>query len=261
MLEVWGKGDAYEFYVGRWSRVVAAEYLAWLGVPRDRSWLDLGCGTGALSQSVLAQCEPGRLIGVDRSEGFLREADRTTRDERANFAVADGAAVPVASMAIDVAVSGLMLNFTPKPAQVIAEMRRVVKPGGRVSAYVWDYAGRLEFMRVFWDAAAALKPEAADLDEGRRFPLCQADALGGLFRDCGLTGVEVRAVDISTTFRDFDDYWSPFLGGQGPAPTYAASLAERDRAELRERIRRVLVPGGDGPIQLTARAWAVRGTN
>jgi SAM-dependent methyltransferase len=209
----------------------------------------------------MARCEPRGLIGVDRSEGFLREAERTTRAARARFAVADAAAIPVASAALDVAVSGLMLNFAPQPAHVLQELRRVVRPGGTVSAYVWDYAGGMEFMRVFWDAAAALRPEAADLDEGRRFPLCRSDALARLFRESGLFRVEVRAIDVPTRFRDFDDYWAPVLGGQGPAPTYLASLAEADRVRLRERIHAALVPAADGSIALTARAWAVRGTN
>jgi len=261
ILEAWGEGDAYERYVGRWSRAVAAGYLAWLDEPADLAWLDLGCGTGALTEAVLVRNRPRAVIGIDRSEGFVREAARRSGHVRVRFAVGDGTAVPVSTGTIDVAVSGLMLNFAPEPRRVIAELRRVVRSGGTVSAYVWDYAGRMDFMRLFWDAAARLRPEAAELDEGRRFPLCRADALEALFVASGLTDVEVRAIDVPTVFRDFDDFWSPFLGGQGPAPTYVTSLSEQDRARLQDEIRATLAPADDGRLRLTARAWAVRGRN
>lgn len=138
-------------------------------------------------------------------------------------------------------------------------MARAVKPGGLVAAYVWDYAGKMQFMRHFWNATVALDPVVADLDEGRRFPLCNPGPLTGLFQAAGLTGVEVRPIDIWTMFKDFDDYWSPFLGGQGPAPGYAMSLSEEGRTALRERIRAALPYALDGSIPLMARAWAVRG--
>jgi len=137
-------------------------------------------------------------------------------------------------------------------------MVRVTKPGGTVAAYVWDYAGKMELMRYFWDAAVALKPEARERDEGRRFPICQPDPLRTIFRETGLQHITVQAIDVPTDFRDFEDYWSPFLGGQFPAPDYAMSLNENDRAALRERIRASLPFAGDGTIRLIARAWAVR---
>jgi hypothetical protein len=134
----------------------------------------------------------------------------------------------------------------------------VARPGAVVAAYVWDYAGGMELMRRFWDAAAALDPAAAELDEGRRFPLCREEPLASLFGGAGLREVAVRAIDVPTRFRDFDDYWNPFLGGQGPAPGYAMALGEDERAALRERIRAGLPAGPDGSIGLVARAWAVR---
>ena len=157
------------------------------------------------------------------------------------------------------AVSGLVLNFVPEPRRAIAEMARVARPGGTVAAYVWDYAGKMELMRYFWDAAVMLDPTALEFDEGRRFPICQPTPLAALFESVGLQKVEVRPIDISTHFRDFDDYWSPFLGGQGPAPGYAMSLSEERREELRERIRSNLPIAKDESIPLATRAWAVRG--
>jgi hypothetical protein len=138
-------------------------------------------------------------------------------------------------------------------------MSRVVRAGGTVAVYVWDYADGMQVMRFFWDAAVALDHAAAELDEGRRFPLCAPSALDALFRDAGLDEVDTRAIDVPTRFRDFDDYWSPFLGGQGPAPGYAAALDDRRRTALRERLEATLPVAADGSIPLTARAWAVRG--
>jgi len=139
-------------------------------------------------------------------------------------------------------------------------MRRVCRPGGIVAAYVWDYSGRMELVRHFWDAAVALDPRASELDEGRRFPLANPTVLATLLRDAGLRDVETLAIEVPTIFRDFDDYWSPFLGGQGPAPSYLMSLDEERRTRLREGLRARLPLGSDGSVSLTARAWAARGT-
>ncbi|GAA3447756.1 hypothetical protein Pve01_63180 [Planomonospora venezuelensis] len=157
-------------------------------------------------------------------------------------------------------VSGLALNFVPEPRRAAAELARVVAPGGVAAAYVWDYAEGMAMMRYFWDAAAALDPAAAGLDEGRRFSWCRPEPLGRLWEEAGLGGVEVRAVEVPTAFADFDDYWEPFLGGQGTAPGYVASLAGEQRLALRDLLRSRMPYGPDGSIRLTARAWAVRGT-
>jgi SAM-dependent methyltransferase len=258
--EVWASGAAYEPYVGRWSRRVAREFLAWLAVPPGSRWLDVGCGTGALTQTILAQTAPAGVQGVDASASFVAYAQEQTLDPRAAFAVEDAQALTAAGATFDAAVSGLMLNFVPQPERAVAGMARVVRPGGTVAAYVWDYAGQMELMRYFWDVAAALDPVVAGpLAEGTRFPLCQPEPLAALWQGVGLTDVEARPIDIPTVFRDFDDYWTPFLGGQGPAPVYAMSLSEDRRAALRDHIRAALPVAADGSIPLTARAWAVRG--
>lgn len=258
--EVWASGGAYEPYVGRWSRLVAREFLNWLSVPTGKHWLDVGCGTGALSQTILAATAPSVVKGMDRSPGYVAFAREHVRDERVLFEVGDAQALPVDTGAYDAVVSGLVLNFIPQPVQAVAEMTRAARSGGVVAAYVWDYAGKMQLMRHFWNAAAALDPAAYDLDEGRRFPLCQPDPLKQIFEHAGLQEVEVRPLDVSTDFRDFDDYWAPFLGGQGPAPSYAMALNDEHRATLRERIRAGLPFALDGSIPLVARAWAVRGT-
>ncbi|HEX2996099.1 MAG TPA: methyltransferase domain-containing protein, partial [Anaerolineales bacterium] len=213
--DVWASGDSYEPYVGRWSRLIAPEFIHWLGTPKDKHWLDVGCGTGALSQTILALANPQKVKGIDRSNGFLESARQRTNHPHVEFEVGDAQALLVESETYDVAVSGLVLNFIPQPNQMVAEMRRAVRQGGTVALYVWDYAGKMQFMRHFWNAASALDPAARDFDEGKRFPLCHPDALTKLFQDAGLSEVETRPIDIATDFKDFDDYWIPFLGGQG----------------------------------------------
>jgi SAM-dependent methyltransferase len=255
--DVWVAGDAYDAYVGRWSRLVAATFLDWLAVPPRQRWLDVGCGTGALTAAILRTADPARVLGVDTSEGFIASARTHVTDARASFQVGDAQQLPVPDGDVDTVVSGLAVNFVPDPARALAEFTRVTSPGGLVAAYVWDYAEGMAMMKHFWDAAVALDPAAGELDEGRRFPLCRPERLGALWTDAGLRSVAVRHIDIPTTFTDFDDYWTPFLGGQGPAPGYVQSLTEEHRTALRELLRSRL-PGG--AIPLTARAWAVRGT-
>ena len=255
----WAAGDLYEPYVGRWSRLVAQAFLDWLALPPDRDWLDVGCGTGALGAAILERAKPRSLRAIDPSAGFVEYAKARLGSERARVEVGDAQDLPLAAASVDAAVCGLVLNFVPQPPQALAEMRRVVRPGGLIAAYVWDYAERMELMRHFWDAAVALDPAARPLDEGPRFPLCRPEPLAQLFAEARLQRVEARAIDVPTVFRDFDDYWQPFLGGQGPAPGYALSLDEPRRTALRERIRSRLPVGQDGSIHLTARAWAVRG--
>jgi SAM-dependent methyltransferase len=260
LRDSWAIGKAYEPYVGRWSRLVAREFLDWLAITPGSRWLDVGCGTGALTQTILQLTQSAAVKGIDRSDGFVAVVRELIRDPRASFDVADAQALPETSETYDAAVSGLVLNFIPQPAQAVSEMARAVRSGGVIAVYVWDYAGKMQFMRHFWNAAVALDPTAFELDEGRRFPLCQAEPLMKLFLSAGLRDVEVRAIDIPTDFKDFEDYWSPFLGGQGPAPSYAMSLSEERRIELRERIRAGLPFALDGSIPLVARAWAVRST-
>ena len=259
MLDVWAVGEAYESYIGRWSRLIAGRYLAWLDVVHGSRWLDLGCGTGALSETILQRASPDKVTAFDRSFGFVQTAVARNKDPRLQFTCADAQALPFQSDSFDAAVSALVLNFIPAPDRAVREMMRVLRPRGSVSAYVWDYAGGMQILRVFWEEARALDSSAAQLDEGVRFPLCHPDALHDLFSGCGLANVDIVALDVTARFRNFADYWTPFLGGQGPAPTYVAGLTETQRDRLRTRLRARLGSSNDGSFELNARAWAVRG--
>jgi ubiquinone/menaquinone biosynthesis C-methylase UbiE len=246
--------------VGRWSRLVAAEFVDWLGRPPGGRWLDVGCGTGALSEAVLAGASPADVVGLDPSPGFVAYASAHVPDPRARFVVGDARALPVPDGRADAAVSGLMLNFVPARNHALREMRRAVGPGGLVAAYVWDYPGDMQLMTYFWDAAVDLDPTAQPMHEAVRFGFCRPDALSSMFDRAGLTDVEVRPVVVPTVFRDFDDYWTPFLGGTGSGPAYAMSLEDEQRSALRDSLRGRLPVEADGSIRLTARAWAVRGS-
>ena len=258
--EVWERGAAYESYVGRWSRPVAEAFLGWLAVGEASRWIDVGCGTGALTETILRVSAPAAVRAIDASAEYADFARAAISDPRARFEVADARALPIEDSWCDAAVSGLVLNFVPEPERMVREMMRVVRAGGTVAAYVWDYAAGMELMRIFWDAAIDLDPAALALDEGRRFPICSPDPLRELWRSAGLGSIQVQEIVIPTGFTDFEDYWAPFLGGQGPAPGYAMALDPGRRAALRERIRERLTFRADGSIELSARAWAVRGT-
>ena len=257
--DTWESGSPYEQYVGRWSRRVAPLFLSWLSIPAGRRWLDVGCGTGALCAAIVDRCSPSSVAGVEPSEGFLK----TAKEHLAGRAVlhqGSATAIPLGDASVNVVVSGLVLNFVPDQRAALVEMVRVTSKEGTIAAYVWDYAGKMELMRFFWDAAVELDPDAAKMDEGVRFPLCRPEALEKLFAGAGLEGVEVKPIDIPTPFANFDDYWQPFLGGQGPAPAYAMSLDETARARLRDRIRERMPIMANGSISLTARVWAIRAT-
>jgi trans-aconitate methyltransferase len=257
--EAWDSGDAYEQYVGRWSRRIATEFLRWLALPPGLAWADVGCGTGALASTILTTCEPSYIHGIDSSARFVSQARQRITDPRTRFDTGDATHLPWDSDVLDVTVSGLVLNFVRDYESMTREMIRVTRAGGRVAAYVWDYAGGMQMLRHFWDAAIAVSPNDAKLDQAERFPVCQPQPLQALFERTGLTSVAVRAIDIPTVFQDFDDYWNPFLGRQGAAPTYLAGVGDEARERIRLHLKARLALTQHGSIELTARAWAVQG--
>lgn len=256
---LWGAGDAYERYMGRWSRQVAPVFTTWLGLAPGARWADVGCGTGVLTSTILATCQPSEVLGVDSSDAFLRSASLSVVDPRASFTQGDAQAIPQADNSCDLAVSGLVLNFVPDKDLAIREMARVVRPGGTVALYVWDYAGHMQVMRTFFDVATGLDRGAADYDDGVKAPVCRPGPLRELLERNGLLDVDIRAIDIPAAFNSFDDYWLPFLGGTGSAPKYCASLSDEARERLRDELQRRLPVGPDGEILLAIRAWAARG--
>ncbi len=259
--DAWQAGDSYEAYMGRWSRPVAARFLDWLALPGRLDWLDVGCGTGALSGAVVKTRKPKSLIAVDPSAGFVAKARENVPDAEADFRVGDAQALPLESNSRDVVVSALALNFVPDKLMALREMKRVTRPGGTIAFYVWDYpGGGVEFMRAFWDAATALNPAAGELTEDSRFPFCTPAGLTDLAEEAGLGVVACTALEAPTVFRDFEDYWMPFTLGAGPAPGYCVSLAPEARERLKAKLSETLPRRDDGAIPLKARAWALKAT-
>lgn len=257
LSDTWENGGSYERFMGRWSRQMAPKFLSWIHCPAGLRWLDVGCGTGALSAAILDGCSPAQVTGVEPSAGF-RTAAAENLAGRAVIYPGSAADIPLEPSSVDVVVSGLMLNFAPDPRAALTEMVRVSASEGVIGAYIWDYGEKMEFLRLFWEAAAEVDPGAAKLDEGARFPLCNPEALKRLFTEVGLRGIETAAIEIQTPFASFDDYWQPFLGGQGAAPAYVMALDDSTRARLRDHLRSYIPSQADGSISLVARAWAVR---
>jgi len=260
VTDPWSSGDSYERYIGRWSRLVADKFIEWLGQDAGLRWLDIGCGTGALTATVLVRTAPFAVVGVDPSTAHIAYAREHSTDERAQFEVGEAGSLAVGDGTFDVAVSGLVLNFVSDRPGALGEMLRAVLPGGVVAAYVWDYPGEMQLIGHFWDAAVELDPAARERHEAVRFPFCRPEPLRELFTRAGLVEVSATALTVPTVFPDFADFWSPFLGGQGPAPGYVMSLGEAERVALRRAVEARLPRQPDGSIHLTARAWAVRGT-
>ncbi|WGH79164.1 class I SAM-dependent methyltransferase [Jannaschia ovalis] len=257
--DAWTAGESYERYMGRWSRLIADLFLDWLAPAPGRDWLEIGCGSGALTAAILARAAPKTLLATDRSADFLHHTAAALADARLSFMRADATALPVGDDSRDVVTSGLVLNFVPDRAAALREARRVLRPGGRLAFYVWDYPnGGMGFIDAFWRAAAACDPAAAALDEGARFPFCTAAGLTALCEAAGVATRRVAPIETETRFADFDAFWEPFTLGAGPAPGYAASLDPEARARLRAALARELDTGG--PVVLPARVWAVDAT-
>lgn len=254
---LWDNTEAYENYMGRWSKKVAPHFLKWLDMPGNASWIDIGCGTGGLTSLIANTCNPESVLGVDTAEGFIEVA--RSRVKEAEFQVASADNLDCASNSIDSAVSALVLNFVPDPHAVLAEITRIVRPGGTVALYVWDYAGHMQIMRHFFDSAILFDKRSAEFDDGIKAPICRPFALEEAFRNVGLDEISVTAIDITTPFDSFEDYWAPFLGGVGSAPKYCVSLDEDLRNAIRDAVRDKLPTGPDGEILLATRAWPIRG--
>ena len=259
MGDSWTAGSSYEAFMGRWSRRLATRFVSWLPVSRGAHWLDVGCGTGALASAICRHAEPASVLACDPAEPFIEFARGRSPDPRIAFAAVGVGSLPRRPGGYGGVTSLLALNFFPDPEAAVREMRSVAAQDGTVSACVWDYRERMQPLRYFWDAATAADPAAAALDEGTRFPVCRPEALTTLFRSAGLADVRCEAIEVETTCASFAEYWQPFLGGTGPAPSYVAALDADRRALLSRMLEEALPRGADGAISLAARGWAVQG--
>ena len=252
--------SSYERFMGRWSRRIAPCLVTFAGVADGDRVLDIGSGTGALATAVLNAAPTTRVVGVDLASPYLEKAREELEGERASFQEGDAQDLSFTDDTFDKTLSLIAFNFISNPGRALDEMIRVTKPGGVIAAAVWDYGEGMEMLRLFWDEAVALDPASEPEDE-RHMPLCRAGELAALWREHVLTDVEETSLIIELPFASFDDYWAPFLEGQGPAGSYVASLGDDHKQALERRLRdRLLDTDGDRPFELSARAWATKGT-
>jgi SAM-dependent methyltransferase len=256
---MFSSAEAYERFMGRWSRALAPALVRFAGVRDGETVLDAGSGTGALTAALVALAPSIEVIGIDPTRAYVEFASARQRDPRVHIEVGDAQHLRFSDAAFDRALSLLVVNFIPDPDRALDEMIRTTRPGGILAAAVWDYGDGMEMLRLFWDELVALDPGAAARDE-RHMPLCRNGELSALWHTHGLIDIDEDALVIDMRYPSFDDYWEPFLLGQGPAGSYVTTLAPNMRERLQQRLRqRLLGRDADREIALTARAWAVRG--
>jgi SAM-dependent methyltransferase len=254
-------GAAYEVFLGRWTRRLAEPLLDFAGFPAAGRLLDVGCGTGGMACGMAARWRARSVIGIDIAPPYVAFARSQAGQANLHFEVADAARLPHSDACFGGVAAQLVLNFVPDPAAVLREIQRVTMPGCPVVAAVWDFRGGLVYQRIFWDTAASIDPGAAATRD-RLFsgPLALPEGLLRLFESAGLKQVKRTSVTIRMDYANFDDYWRPLCGGQGPVGTYLVGLAGDLRAHIEEAVAKAYRSGEpDGPRSLTATAWAVRG--
>lgn len=255
---VWGSAHSYEPYMGRWSAQIAQQFLAWLAPADHLTWLDVGCGTGALTQAIVQRTAASAVHGVDPSPAYLAYARERLQTGTVSLSLGDAHALPVLSASYDMVVSGLVFNFLSHPTAAARELARAAKPGARVAAYVWDYGEGMQLLRAFWDVACKLDPSVSARDEAVRSQHWRPDVMQAIYEAAGLLHVQTAAFSVRATFASFDDYWRPFCGGQGTVASYAMGLPADRREQLKAALRAQLEAAGT-PIELTLRAFAVQG--
>jgi SAM-dependent methyltransferase len=255
---IFGDAAGYDRFMGRWSRLAAPLFSEFAGLPDHGSILDLGCGTGSLS-FVMAAVRPNcRIVGIDRSADYVSFARNRVPRSSVQFQTADAQSLPFSSGAFDSVVSLLVFNFIPDPTKALAEAHRVTRRGGSISAAVWDYSVGMRMLRAFWDSAVKLDPSADHLHE-KHMPLCRAGQLAELWRSGGLREVEESSLEFGMRFENYDDFWTPFLFGQGPAGAYLKRLSA-DRIEALRDLLMCELGNPTDQFVLPARLLAVRGS-
>lgn len=248
--------EAYDRHIGRYGSELARLLLAAADVRAGETALDVGCGPGALTGELVAMLGVENVAAVDPSPPFVEACRLRLPGVRVEAATAE--ALPFADGVFDHALAQLVVNFMTDARGGVREMRRVTRPGGTVAAAVWDYAGEMTLLRRLWDAAVALDPSAADLDESRSMRFCTPDELEALWASAGLSEVSVSPAVVSAGYKGFDDLWEPLEMGVGPSGAYVASLPSERRSALKAELRKRLDAGAE-PFSLSARAWLVTG--
>lgn len=254
-------GDGYELNMGRWSRRLATPFLEFVGSRDAETVLDVGCGTGALTEAVLARGSPLHVHAIDAAQVYVDYARKRLADPRLVLAVGDACSLSYPDNQFDCVTSLLVLHFVPQAAEAISEMRRVGKPGATVAAAVWDVRGGFVANRMFFDTAAALDPRAS-VRRAKNYtrPLTMPGELAAAWHAAGFVDIEEAQLSIRMDFTSFEDYWRPYLGKDGPGAEYVGSLDVDEKGRLEAAVRSAYLDGeADGPRSYAALAWAVKG--
>jgi len=252
---VFTDGEAYERMMGRWSRVAGEIFLDWIALAARLRWLDVGCGNGAFTELLVARCAPSAVTGIDPSEGPLTHARSRTDARIADFRQGGALALPFEDREFDAAVMALAINFVPDASKAVAEMVRVVKPGGLIATYVWDIPGGGFTMEPFLKALAEIDIPTPNPNA----EVTRIESLGKLWRDAGLDGIATRRIDITVSYADFDDFWSANTGIPNSVSNAVAKLSDTDVEQLKHRLREILPTDSGGRISYGAYANAVKG--
>lgn len=256
--ERWDDTDGYEMYVGRWSKLISASFIDWLNPTSKLRWLEIGCGTGALTKTINEKCQPAYLLAVDKSDSYLKAARENVGSGNISFLSADLSSHPL-SEEFDHITSGLVLNFIPQVQEMLKGLMNNLKNGGQMSSFVWDYGGHYQPMRHFWEAAKEVAKGVEKYDAGIKFDLCKKENLTQLFKTIGLTDVQFTAIEHIATFRDFDDYWLPIASAQGSVTEFISTLTDAQKSDLKAIIKQRLPIAFNGEIKLIISALAVKG--
>jgi len=249
--------EGYEKLMGRFSRRLANAFIGFTGSTPGEKILDVGCGTGSMTAALAERGDHAAIVGIDVSEPYVEFARARNADPRITFDVGDASQLPYATGQFDRAVCQLVLMFLPDPHPAVAEMRRVVRPGGIVAACTWDAFGGQPHMRMLWDTASAL-----GFDRMRSLfrPLGTGGEMDAMWRRVGMIDVEEGTITTRFEFANFDDYWTPFLSGDGPSGQMVMGLAADQRAKLEQQLRHVFLSGRpDGPRSFIGAAWICKG--
>jgi ubiquinone/menaquinone biosynthesis C-methylase UbiE len=257
------EGLAYERFMGRWSRLTGGLFADWLQIPPQQRWLDVGCGTGAFTDVILSNCDPKTVVGFDPSEKQLAYAFSRPYDERVTFRRGDVMSIEAEDHEFDVAASALVLNFLSDQKRAIGEMARVVRPGGTVAVYVWDFAARQHITQHLSEAIAAIAPDAARAAQNtQQASTTRPEALAALFKSVNLQAIETTSLDITADFENLEDYWQSNTSLISPVSAIgtAGGTLQKDQIELlKQKLMATLPTTSSGRIQFGARASAVRG--
>ena len=257
--ERWDNTAGYEMYVGRWSSLISKDFVNWLNPKPGMKWLEIGCGTGALTKVIAENCSPSYLLAIDKSDSYLRNARKNINTNNVSFLNTDLNSHLLLNEEFDNITSGLLLNFVPQIDDLLLNLMSHLTSGGQTSSFVWDYGGHYQPMRHFWDSAKEVVEGAEKFDAGTKFSICKKEKLIQLFKTLGLMDVEFTNIESIATFKDFDDYWIPIVAAQGSVAEFISTLSAIQKKDLENIIRHRLPIALNGEIKLIINALAVKG--